>query len=113
MTFQVKRIYDPADAADRYRVLVDRLWPRGVSKKRAQLDEWAKEVAPSTELRTWFDHRADRFDDFVAKYRTELNDNPLVASLRKRGADGMVTLLYSAHDPELNQAVVLRGVLEG
>lgn len=113
MPFQVKRIYDAVEATDGYRVLVDRLWPRGVAKAKAELDEWAKEAAPSSELRHWFDHRAERFPEFAERYRAELQGNSVVEAIRRRGELGTVTLLYSAHDTEFNQAVVLRDVLVG
>lgn len=108
MSFVIKRVYDDPAEADGYRVLVDRLWPRGLSKERADLDEWDKELAPSTELRTWFAHDPAKFDEFRARYHAELDENDGVAVLRARGAgDAVVTLLYSAHDSEHNQAVVL------
>ncbi|MEO3856455.1 DUF488 family protein [Acrocarpospora sp. B8E8] len=112
MPFLIKRIYDEADPRDGFRVLVDRLWPRGVSKEEAHVDLWLKEVAPSTELRTWFDHRADRFAEFSARYVTELDSNPAVARLRQLGqTNPTVTLLYGAKNPQINQAVVLAGYL--
>jgi uncharacterized protein YeaO (DUF488 family) len=89
---------------------VDRLWPRGVSKAKADLDLWLKEVAPSAELRTWFGHRPERFAEFRERYLAELEDNPAVEQLTGRGD---TTLLYSAHDPDHNQAVVLREFLQG
>jgi uncharacterized protein YeaO (DUF488 family) len=108
MHVQIKRIYDEPQADDGFRVLVDRLWPRGVSKERAAIDLWMKEVAPSSELRTWFGHRPDRFADFAARYVAELNDNPAVAQLVKLVAQNpTVTLLYGAKDKTVNHAVVL------
>jgi uncharacterized protein YeaO (DUF488 family) len=89
-------------------VLIDRLWPRGVSKEKAHLDLWLKEVAPTPELRIWFDHRADRFAEFRARYLAELEGNPAVGELRGHGD---VTLLYAAHDREINGAVVLQEFL--
>lgn len=110
---RVKRIYDEPDAADGTRVLVDRLWPRGVSKARAAVDVWLKDVAPSPELRVWFDHKPERFAEFSAKYTDELSHNPAAASLQELIAKGPVTLLYAAKDPRVNHAVVLQDFLEG
>lgn len=111
--FQIKRIYEDPAPADGYRVLIDRLWPRGVSKERAHLDEWLKEVAPSTELREWFNHEAPRFTEFESRYRTELDSNPAVAHLRELGrTHPVVTLLIGARDPKFNQGVVLAQYLE-
>lgn len=116
MPFQIKRIYDPASPVDGKRILVDRLWPRGISRERAALTEWMKEVAPSTALRQWFGHMADHFDAFTEKYREELSRDPekhiAVAQLRDMAAQGMVTLLYAAKSPEINHAVVLKHYLE-
>nr|WP_275419250.1 DUF488 family protein [Acrocarpospora phusangensis] len=109
----IKRVYDEVDPGDGFRVLVDRLWPRGVSKEEAHLDLWLKDVAPSTELRTWFGHRADRFAEFSARYVDELDGNPAVDTLRQAGrTNPTVTLLYGAKDPEINQAVVLAEYLK-
>ncbi|WP_308799836.1 DUF488 domain-containing protein [Agromyces silvae] len=113
MGFVIKRVYDPAVAADGYRVLVDRLWPRGVSKARAALDEWAKEVAPSPELRSEWHHHRERFDEFAARYRAELDEaerdaHGAPSALLKLGtAHDRVTLLFGAHDERVNHAVVL------
>jgi uncharacterized protein YeaO (DUF488 family) len=93
------------------RVLVDRLWPRGLTKEKAAVDLWLKDVAPSPALRTWFDHRDDRFEAFAGKYRDELTVNPAVAELRALIAKRKVTLLYGAHDPSINHAVVLEAWL--
>jgi uncharacterized protein YeaO (DUF488 family) len=113
LVIQLKRIYDPPVASDGYRVLVDRVWPRGLTKRAAALDEWVKEVAPSTELRTWFDHRVDRWEAFRARYRHELEQHSgELATLRARAAKSCVTLLYGAKDAEHNQAVVLQEVLD-
>jgi uncharacterized protein YeaO (DUF488 family) len=112
MAFEVKRIYEPASPEDGYRALVDRLWPRGVSKGRAQLDEWAKDIAPTAELREWFDHQPARFNEFSVRYRAELEPNPEVTRLLALGAaHDRVTLLFGAHDPLVNHAVVLRDYL--
>ena len=112
MPIQTKRIYEEPDPEDGTRVLVDRLWPRGVSKEDAALDRWAKDAAPSDELRNWFDHDPDRWDEFEDRYRDELSDRDVVDELRELADDGTVTLLYAATDREHNNAVVLRDVLE-
>lgn len=110
----IKRIYEPAAASDGFRVLVDRLWPRGISKQKADLGLWLKEIAPSTDLRTWWDHDPARLDEFATRYRAELDQNPAVAELTAvLEAHPVVTLLYGARDPVLNQAAVLRDYLAG
>jgi uncharacterized protein YeaO (DUF488 family) len=112
---KIKRIYDPKDAGDGFRVLVDRIWPRGISKERANLGLWLKEIAPSDALRKWFGHDPDRWAGFRTKYRKELASRmDLVRQVEKLEREhGSVTLLYSAHDPLHNQAVVLRQFLKG
>ena len=111
--FAIKRVYDEPADDDGYRVLVDRLWPRGVSKERAQLDLWLKEVAPSPPLRTEFAHMQERFADFRAAYEAELESNPGVGTLRELAAEnGKVTLLFGARDPETNHARVLLEFLQ-
>lgn len=108
-TYTIKRIYDDSISSDGYRVLVDRLWPRGVSKEKANLDEWAKEIAPSTDLRQYFDHQESRFQEFSLRYRHELDGNDVVqAFLCATKKYQHVTLLYGARDPEINHAVVLQ-----
>lgn len=108
----IKRIYEEPATQDGYRVLVDRLWPRGVSKERAALDKWLKDVAPSPELRAWFGHRPERFKEFSARYETELESNPAVKELQSIIRDNKnVTLLYAAHDPAVNHAAVLLAYL--
>ena len=111
--FRVKRIYDPVSDDDGFRVLVDRLWPRGVSKARAHLGLWLKDVAPSTELRRWFGHDPARWEQFGRRYRAELEDSPEpLETLRRLEAEhGTVTLLYGARDREHNEACVLADVL--
>ena len=112
MDIRLKRAYEPASAEDGYRVLVDRLWPRGVSKKQAKLDEWEKELSPSSELREWFGHEPGRFAEFRRRYIDELRANaPRLKELRRRATTGTLTLVYSAHDSEHNDAVVLAEVL--
>jgi uncharacterized protein YeaO (DUF488 family) len=111
---EIKRIYDEPVRSDGYRVLVDRLWPRGVTKERAQLNEWAKDVAPSTALREWFSHDPKRMREFRTRYLHELHaaDPPGLAALAKESEKGRVTLLYAAHDPKVNHATVLKEAIE-
>ena len=112
MDVRLKRAYERASAEDGYRVLVDRLWPRGISKKRAELDEWEKELAPSSKLREWFGHEPGRFAQFHGRYIDELRANRArLKELRRRARIGTLTLVYSAHDSEHNDAVVLAEVL--
>lgn len=114
MTIAIKRIYEEPEDGDGYRVLVDRLWPRGMTKERARIDEWLRDVAPSTELRKEFRHDPDRFADFAERYRVELDANPAIEALRETvKAHDVVTLVYAAHDTEHNQAIVLRDYLVG
>ena len=109
-----KRIYETATDNDGYRILVDRIWPRGMSKKEAHLDDWIKEVAPTDKLRKWFDHDPKKFDGFEEKYRNELKDKTeILQKIRIKAADRTVTLLYGAKDTEHNQAIVLQKVLMG
>jgi DNA-3-methyladenine glycosylase len=109
---RLKRVYDEPAADDGVRVLVDRLWPRGVRTEDARLDAWLKDVAPSTRLRTEFGHRHERFDDFRAAYLAELDDNPALAELRDLAENHpRVTLLYAARDTQRNHAVVLAEAL--
>ena len=112
MTFRIKRVYESPSPADGKRILVDRLWPRGVKKADAALDDWMKDIAPSVPLRLWFGHEPDRFAEFGRKYRAELAKNPELPKLRELGRGETVTLLYGAHDPEVNHAVVLQAVLQ-
>jgi len=110
---RIKRIYTAPDEHDGYRVLVDRLWPRGVAKEKAAIDIWLKDVAPSAELRTWFGHDPARFSEFKERYETELTANPALSELKSiLQQHPAVTLLYSAKDEAHNQAVVLRDFLE-
>jgi uncharacterized protein YeaO (DUF488 family) len=109
---RVKRIYDGAEPGDGYRVLIDHVWPRGVSRERARLDAWARELAPGDELRRWFDHRPERFDEFRSRYRDELEEQrERVEDLRRRAREGSVTIVYAARDREHNNAVVLAELL--
>jgi uncharacterized protein YeaO (DUF488 family) len=111
MTFRIKRAYEPATTRDGMRVLVDRLWPRGVSKVNAHVALWMKDVAPSTELRRWFDHEPDRLAEFSRRYKKELTGNAALKELRKLGRGNHVTLVYAARDPLVNHACVLLQVL--
>jgi uncharacterized protein YeaO (DUF488 family) len=111
---RVKRAYEPAAPADGHRVLVDRVWPRGVSRERARIDEWARELAPSDELRRWFGHDPERFDEFRTRYRRQLSTQEReLERLRARAASGRVTLVYGARDERRNNAVVLAELLRG
>ena len=113
MNVKIKRAYLPAEKGDGTRVLIDRLWPRGLSKEKAKIDLWLKEIAPSTELRKWFGHDPTRWREFRRRYRMELKSQrePLTAIARK-AREHTVTLLFGARDTEHNEAVVLRGVIE-
>lgn len=109
----VKRIYDPVSKNDGFRVLVDRIWPRGVSKANAALDYWAKDLAPSSELRKWFNHDPDKWKEFQQRYRKELQHRKAeLDDLAERSGNGRTTLLFGAKDSEHNQAIVLKSVLE-
>lgn len=111
---RIKRVYEPAAADDGTRVLVDRLWPRGLKRDEAKIDLWLKEIAPSTELRRWFGHAPDRWDEFRRRYAEELLAQPhALAQLREVGEHGPVTLLFAARDEQRNNAVVLRELLGG
>jgi uncharacterized protein YeaO (DUF488 family) len=112
MDVRIKRAYEPAAATDGRRVLIDRIWPRGVSREQARLDEWARELAPSTELRQWFGHDPDRFAEFSHRYRGELAaQKAKLRELRRRARQGTLTLIYAARDTEHNDAVVLAEIL--
>lgn len=106
----IKRAYEPPAASDGCRILVDRLWPRGLSKAKAELDGWNKAVAPSTALRQWFGHKPERFQEFAKRYRAELKGNPALDELR--ALKGKVTLVYGARDPKINHAIVLAKILK-
>ncbi len=104
-------MYDHPSDADGTRILIDRLWPRGLSKKDAQVDRWLKEVAPSTELRKWFGHDPEKWAEFKKRYRVELEDNPALAELVEVAREGDITLIYAAKDQERNHAIVLEEIL--
>ncbi len=109
---RIKRIYDPPAPDDGRRILIDRLWPRGLTKEAARLDDWLKEVAPSDELRHWFGHDPARWEEFRERYRAELSgQGELLDRLRAAGEAGTVTLLFAAADTEHNNAVVLQEML--
>lgn len=112
MTVMLKRAYDPPSKADGERILVDRLWPRGLAKTRVKIALWLKDVAPSTELRRWFGHDPERWLEFKKRYRAELRDNPALAELRAHARRGDVTLVYAARDLLHNEAVVLKQILD-
>lgn len=110
---QTKRVYEAPSPDDGLRILVDRIWPRGLRKSDAALDHWIKDVAPSTELRKWFGHKPERWAEFQKRYARELDDNPQgLAELKKLLRGNAVTLLYSAHDTEHNNANALRDYLD-
>ncbi|MDQ0216506.1 uncharacterized protein YeaO (DUF488 family) [Oikeobacillus pervagus] len=113
--YKIKRIYEKVSEDDGKRVLIDRIWPRGISREKAQLDEWLKEIAPSTELRKWFRHQPEKFEAFKEKYRQELQlaeKRKLLNQLIQWEKETTVTLLYAAKDEEHNQAIVLKKRLE-
>ncbi len=116
MTINIKRIYDSYSPEDGWRILVDRVWPRGISKEKAHLDDWCKDLAPSNELRKWFGHIPAKFDEFSRLYYQELEVNAEaqadIGQILAKSKDGIVTMLYSARDTEHNQAVVLRKYIE-
>ena len=112
---RVARIYDDPSAADGRRILVDRLWPRGVSKEKAKLDDWCKEVAPSDDLRRWYGHKPERFEEFSTRYRAELKQGERAEALSRIAAEartGTVTLLTATKEPDLSQAAVLKSVID-
>jgi uncharacterized protein YeaO (DUF488 family) len=111
---RLKRAYEPAAPSDGARILIDRLWPRGVTKAAAAIDQWVKEIAPSTALRKWFGHDPARWQEFRRRYAAEIGEHPdELRNLRDLAKRGPVTLVYSAHDEVHNDAVVLRDILLG
>lgn len=113
MSFKIKRAYDPPAPADGYRVLVDRLWPRGVTKAKLHLDAWMKDIAPSAALRQWIHSDMSQWPEFRRRYLKELaTPRDLIADLRKRARAGTVTLVYAARDPKQNHALILKDFLE-
>jgi uncharacterized protein YeaO (DUF488 family) len=112
-TIKLKRAYDPASADDGVRILVERLWPRGVKKETLHLDAWLKDVAPSTELRKWFSHDPAKWSAFQRKYFAELDAKPdALEPIRKASSHGRVTLIFSSHDAEHNNAAALKAYIE-
>jgi len=113
MELKVKRVYLAKEKSDGFRVLVDRLWPRGLSKEKAALDLWAKDIAPSEELRKWFNHESEKWPEFQRRYKAELAENPQILDEFRQALKGhpVITLLFGAKDETRNQAVVLQTVL--
>lgn len=112
MAIRIKRIYEPFTKADGYRILVDRLWPRGIKKEDAHIDKWLKDVAPSTTLRKWFGHDPGKWKEFITRYEKELKDAPALDELKEDiRKHKTITLLYGAKDEEHNQAVALAKLL--
>ena len=110
---KLKRVYDDISTQDGKRILVDRVWPRGIKKEDLELDEWYKELAPSTELRKWFNHDVDKWKEFKEKYEEELKDKgDLIAEIRNDSDGHNATLLYAAKDEHHNQAVVLKEIID-
>jgi uncharacterized protein YeaO (DUF488 family) len=111
---KIKRVYDVVDESDGYRILVDRLWPRGLSKEKAKVNLWLKDVAPSDELRKWFAHEPKKWAGFKRRYFRELVDNKseLIGLISKKAKEGVVTLLYAAKNEKYNNAVALKEYLE-
>jgi uncharacterized protein YeaO (DUF488 family) len=111
---KLKRAYEPPTADDGTRILIDRLWPRGITKERAAIDQWMKDISPSTELRKWFGHDPARWDEFRRRYSKEVHQHAkLLDQLRSLAREGPITLVYSAHDEKHNDAVELRELILG
>lgn len=112
MSVTLKRVYEPPAATDGQRILVDRLWPRGLTKAKAGIDLWLKDVAPSTELRKWFAHDPEKWPEFRRRYLAELKNNSVLSELKALAGHGNITLVYAARDPLHNEAEVLRQILD-
>ena len=112
MVVMLKRAYESPAKTDGKRILVDRLWPRGLAKVKAKIDLWLKDVAPSTELRQWFGHDPEKWLEFKKRYRAELKDNPALSELQALSRQGNITLIYEARDQLHNEAVVLKQILD-
>ena len=113
MNVKIKRVYEQPTDSDGSRILVDRLWPHGLTKEKAHVDLWLKEIAPSTELRQWFGHDPEKWKSFRGRYETEIrNNDDLIGMLRDIAKEGTVTLLYGARDEKHNEALVLKQYLE-
>jgi len=111
MKISIKRAYEPAEKSDGKRILIDRLWPRGLTKEKVAANLWIKNVAPSTELRKWFGHDPDKWVEFQERYKAELMRNPAFSELKAAISGGKTTLVYAAKDEEHNDAVVLKDIL--
>lgn len=112
MEIQIKRVYEEPNKQDGKRILIDRLWPRGLTKEKARVDLWLKDIAPSTELRQWFNHDVNKWKEFTKRYQEELRKNPAVEILAGEIKKEKVTLIYGAKNEEHNHAVVLRNYLK-
>lgn len=113
MNIRLKRVYEKPDKDDGFRILVDRLWPRGLTKEKAHVDIWLKEIAPTSELRKWFGHDPKKWDEFQERYETEIRrKDDLIKMLKRRARQGTITLIYAARDKKHNEAVVLKHFLE-
>ena len=113
MNIKIKRVYEQPDKKDGERILVDRLWPRGLTKEKAGVDLWLKEIAPSTELRKWFGHDPEKWRSFRRRYETEIRHNDdLIELLKQKAREGTITLIYGARDEKHNEALVLKQFLE-
>ena len=112
MDVMLKRAYEHPAKTDGKRILVDRLWPRGLAKIKAKIDLWLKDVAPSTELRQWFGHDPEKWPEFQQRYRAELKDNPALSELQALSRQGNISLIYAARDHLHNEAVVLKQILD-
>lgn len=112
MSVFLKRVYDSPAESDGERVLVDRIWPRGLTKVKARVDLWLKDVAPSTELRKWFGHDPEKWTEFKQRYRAELKNNPALSELQELSRQGDITLVYAARDQLHNEAAVLKQILD-
>ena len=113
MNINIKRVYEQPEREDGARILVDRLWPRGLTKEKAHVDLWLKEIAPSTELRKWFGHDPEKWKSFRGRYETELRRNEhLIKILTQKAREGKITLIYAARDEKHNEALVLKQFLE-
>ena len=112
MNIKIKRVYEKPDKTDGFRILVDRLWPRGLTKEKAAADLWLKDIAPSTELRKWFNHEPEKWKEFIKKYLVELKENKEPVSLLKECVKkGPVTLIYGARDQEHNEALIIKNFI--
>ena len=113
MNIKIKRVYEHPEKDDGMRILVDRLWPRGLTKKKASVDLWLKDIAPSTELRKWFAHDPDKWKRFRGRYQTEIrNNHDLIKVIKRKAREGTITLIYGARDEKHNEALVLKQFLE-